>query len=384
MLTNRTLVRINNRPREVNRLPLLAAGGGVLVLGALLYAFGILPLFAVLAVFSGGALLVLLLYTTQKAKMTIKLSYRGKLDDVDDETAARFSEVQEALENLASSERIWCLPVSSKLPKAGKVAPTFEREPARVGLLPTPGIKADVPIWGIGIGEGNLFFFPEGTLFYRNDRYEPVSYNALKMTFSSGHFFEEGDLPSDATVVETVWRYSRPDGSPDPRHRNDNFEIPVVLYNLLDMKGPSGLDLRLMVSNRRVASRFARAFGARDLREKRRKEDPPGVTSGKASERPSSNGHKSQQEDYRSVEDLEKETRLARARKTLGVAKGASAEEIGAAYRELARTHHPDKVASLDPEVREYSEQRMKEINIAYAELKREWNKRASEEARTG
>ena len=204
------------------------------------------------------------------------------------------------------------------------------------------------------------------------------------MTLSSGRFFEEGDLSSDATVVETVWRYSRPDGSPDPRYRNDNFEIPVVLYNLLDIKGPSGLDLRLMVSNRREAARFARTFGARDLREKRRKDSPAGTASGKASGRPSSNGQKEREETYRSAEDLEKEARLARARKTLGVAKGASAEQIGAAYRELARTHHPDKVASLEPEVREYSEQRMKEINIAYAELKREWKDRASEGARAG
>ena len=30
MLTNRTLARINNRPREVDRLPLLAVGGGML------------------------------------------------------------------------------------------------------------------------------------------------------------------------------------------------------------------------------------------------------------------------------------------------------------------------------------------------------------------
>jgi DnaJ-domain-containing protein 1 len=259
-----------------------------------------------------------------------------------------------------------------------------ERDAARVGLLPTPGIKADVSIWGIEAGEGTLFFFPEGTLLHRNDRYEPVTYKALRMTLSSGCYFEEEDLPSDATVVETVWRYSRPDGSPDPRYKNDNFEIPVVLYNLLDIKGPPGRDLRLMVSNRRAAARFARAFGASDLREKRRKDSPPGgATSGKGSGGPSSNGQKDQKEKHRSAEDMEKEARLARARKTLGVAKGASAEQIGAAYRELARTHHPDKVASLEPEVREYSERRMKEINAAYAELKREWNDRTSEEAKT-
>jgi len=102
MLTNRTLARVNNRPRTIGRLTLLAVGGGTLILSALLYAFGILPLFTVLAVL-GGVLLGLLLYVTQKAKMIIYLSYKGKLDD---ETASCFSEVQEALEVLASSEGI--------------------------------------------------------------------------------------------------------------------------------------------------------------------------------------------------------------------------------------------------------------------------------------
>ena len=63
MLTNRTLARINNRPREVGRLPLLAVGGGTLVLAALLYVFEVLPSFAILAVLGGGTLLVLLLYS---------------------------------------------------------------------------------------------------------------------------------------------------------------------------------------------------------------------------------------------------------------------------------------------------------------------------------
>ena len=47
MLTNKTLARINNRPRKIDRLPLLAVGGGTLALmalAALAYALGILPL----------------------------------------------------------------------------------------------------------------------------------------------------------------------------------------------------------------------------------------------------------------------------------------------------------------------------------------------------
>ena len=50
--------------------------------------FEVLPSFAILAVLGGGALLVLLLYRTQKAKTTISLSYKGNLDE---EIASRFS-----------------------------------------------------------------------------------------------------------------------------------------------------------------------------------------------------------------------------------------------------------------------------------------------------
>src|SRR5918995_526768 len=116
MLTNRTLARINNRPRKVSCLPLLAVGGGSLVLAALLYVFAILPSFAALAVVGCGALLVLLLYVTQKAKMTISISYKSKLDE---EISARFSSVREALEDLASSGRIWRLATSARLPQVG-------------------------------------------------------------------------------------------------------------------------------------------------------------------------------------------------------------------------------------------------------------------------
>jgi DnaJ-domain-containing protein 1 len=75
---------------------------------------------------------------------------------------------------------------------------------------------------------------------------------------------------------------------------------------------------------------------------------------------------------------LRRDDSLATALKTLGVVEAAGAEEISAAYRKLAQTHHPDKVAKLKPEVREYSEQRMKEINAAYALLRHQGDGSAS------
>ena len=60
-----------------------------------------------------------------------------------------------------------------------------------------------------------------------------------------------------------------------------------------------------------------------------------------------------------------------RAHQVLGVPLGASRQEISQAYRKLAFMYHPDRVAGMGPEAMEYSEERMKEINAAYAELRR-------------
>jgi len=382
MLTNRTLARINNRPREVGRLPLLAVGGGVIILAALLYVYEVFPPLATLAVIGGGALLVLLLYLRQKAKMTIRLTYKGNLSD---EVTSRFSSVREALEGLASSGRIWRLPDSAKLPKAGEVAPSPEREPAKVGLLPTPGIKADMPLWGLEAGDESIFFFPEGALIYRDDRYDLLPYKSLKVAYSLGRFFEEEDLPDNATIVESTWRFSRPDGSPDPRYKKDNVEIPVVLYGLLEISTPSIPKVRLEVSDRLAAARFARTFGAKvSTEEPKEKKTGHGEEHRRADRDSRRSSSKEGREERRYAEILDREARLATARRALGVSKKAGAEEISAAYRKLARTHHPDKVANLEPEVREYSEQRMKEINAAYAEFKRYWNDPAPEGARVG
>jgi len=56
--------------------------------------------------------------------------------------------------------------------------------------------------------------------------------------------------------------------------------------------------------------------------------------------------------------------------RVLGLAAGASAEEIRQAYRELAAKYHPDKVEHLGEEFRRLAEQRFKQIQAAYQELK--------------
>ena len=53
----------------------------------------------------------------------------------------------------------------------------------------------------------------------------------------------------------------------------------------------------------------------------------------------------------------------------LGLRKGASANDVKKAYRELAAKYHPDKVSHLGEEFRALAETRFKEINEAYQEI---------------
>jgi DnaJ-domain-containing protein 1 len=142
--------------------------------------------------------------------------------------------------------------------------------------------------------------------------------------------------------------------------------------------------MRLMASDRRAAARFARTFGAEVSTEENGQKAARAEERGRADKDSGRSSSKEGEGEGRSWEILERDATVAAARRALGVTKGTSTQEISAAYRKLARTHHPDKVANLEPEVREYSEQRMKEINAAYAELRRQWNDPAAEGERVG
>lgn len=60
------------------------------------------------------------------------------------------------------------------------------------------------------------------------------------------------------------------------------------------------------------------------------------------------------------------------AYKTLGLDKSASDAEIKAAYRKLAREHHPDKVASMGEQYQTAAKEKFQKIQEAYEMIKKE------------
>lgn len=62
------------------------------------------------------------------------------------------------------------------------------------------------------------------------------------------------------------------------------------------------------------------------------------------------------------------------AYEVLGIQPSATDAEVRSAYRRMAMKHHPDKVATLGPDVQKAAEEKFKQIQEAYETIKRDRN----------
>ena len=348
MLDKKTLTRINDRPQGRDRSVYLALGALVVAAAAALlasYAVGVVLLLA------GGAGAFLLHKRETEARTTV-LTY-----GLDGEAATRFAAVRSACEALSNARKVWRVEGEAKEQGTSSYGAVLSfdagasRHQIEVGPLEMPGISTNLEIWGIKTDVASLFFLPEGVLLFKDDLYRAVSYDSLGIVYRPVRSAEDGEVPDDAEVVGETWQHVKADGSPDIRYPQ-NPRYSVVLYGLLSVTGTDP-GMRLLVSNKAAAVRFARTFG-----------------SGQGEERTQGRGGTAREERARRRAEAEAE-RLGSLLKILGVKNGASQKDIDVAYKKKARMYHPDKVANLAPEVREMAELRMKEINAAYGELKR-------------
>ncbi len=356
MLSKELLAEINAHSRRVRFAPFVAAAAAVGAAAALLLS-GLLA-FAVLLT---GAAATWAVWRLDRERRTTSLFYSpGAAGD-------RFAAVGRACEALSGAGGLW------------RVGGPGGRSRAEVGLLETPGISANISIWGLDVGDSKLLFFPECVLVREGEEYRAVPYASLGVALSA-HSATEEDAPADAEVVEETWRYVREDGGRDLRFSR-NPRLKTVRYALLDLTGAGQPAIRLQASDRVAAARFARALSGAGSQSKA-SSGTSGRAAGPRDAGPRNAGSRStgSQSAARDGSSGEEQSRressraagqvAASAYEVLGIEAGASRREVTAAYRSLAKRYHPDRVADLEGGSRREAETRMKEINAAYAELK--------------
>ena len=345
---------------------------------------------------------------TDRLKRTTHLSY--KLDRV---ARARYTALLKAFECLARSAGIWSQQTQEATHdwkrNAGANA-LITRRPIGVGALQMPGILVNVPVCGFDFGPMKLFFLPDQLFVLQGKRYGAVSYSAIQKSFSEVSFREDGPLPSDAEVVDYTWQFVNKNGGADRRFKY-NRQIPVVRYAALDFACSDGLHIKLQVSNFQAALEFAESWDtafrgtvgqktsghtqhrnqgtnqrydqqhAADAARRQSEEDARRRVAEEARRKAEENGRRQaeQEERARTEQDAShtanNSDRMPKSSwDVLGIRPDASLNEITTAYRQKAKQYHPDRVEGLGSEFKQLADERTKEINAAYAELKSHFN----------
>lgn len=338
MLSKKFLQEVNERPRGRGWAPLVALGAlAVAAVAGFLVSWSVAG--GVLVVGLGAAFV---LHRNHAASQTRKVIYELGGDR---RMAEHFACVGKACEILSASEKVWRRYNPGDSP--GKPAASEKRTMVRVGRLEKPGIETNVEVWGMDSGETAVYFFPEAVLILEDDLYRAFSYKSLTVNFVSEKVAEQGEIPSDAEVLGETYLYTLSDGEPDRRF-GSNPRLPEVLYGDLDLSAGGWKGMSVRVSKESAAAQFVLAFiGDQD---------------------PERHEHR------RGVRPAEGRGQPNKTHEVLGVPAEATKVEITAAYRRMARTYHPDKTANFLPEFRDLADQRMKDVNAAYAKLRRTAN----------
>ena len=134
----------------------------------------------------------------------------------------------------------------------------IRRKPIRLSVCSPPYLKTNVPVLCVPVGTQRLYLLPDRILAYDSHGIGAVSFQDLSLTAEPTRFIETDGIPRDAKVVDRTWTFVNKSGGPDRRFQN-NRELPIVLYEELNIRSISGLNERLQFSVAGASSGFIAA-----------------------------------------------------------------------------------------------------------------------------
>lgn len=182
--------------------------------------------------------------------------------DFDREMQRAFESLHESFNHLRKAHATWNVhataDVYDRKRNAGASA-VIERKAIRLSCDAPPFVKTNIPVPKIPAGRETLYLFPDRILVFTSSGVGAVAFRDLRVDRSQTRFIEDGHVPRDAQVVDHTWRYVNKDGSPDRRF-NDNRQLPIALYEELNLTSGSGLNEVFQYSKVDIAEQFERAL----------------------------------------------------------------------------------------------------------------------------
>jgi len=170
-------------------------------------------------------------------------------------TTASYKGLAAAFEALADCDAVWDATVESR-PTRGKeraaAAESFSRTRVRIGFSTWELVKCRYPVGKMEAASGRSIFLYPGFLVVGDtaSEFDLLEYDQLELSLSKSEFIEEEDVPADAEAWE------------DPDNERPRDASPIVLYGVLGMRAPIGLNQTYIVSSYARAVDFVLALEA--------------------------------------------------------------------------------------------------------------------------
>ncbi len=277
-----------------------------------------------------------------------------------DETATRkYQALKALLDELRKSQRLWRIEMIDHTydwKRNAGASHLLQRRNARIAQENALYLKTSVVPLCLDINQQKLYFLPDRLYIFQQGRFGAVEYADLMIEVDSTRFIESEGVPGDADIVDKTWQYVNKNGSPDRRF-NNNRELPVARYGVVNLHSSQGLNVVLHISSIKQTEHFFRAW-----------------QNWKGSAQPF---HPSPQQRTRPQAPPPPRPRFSTpptlhpCYATLGLTPTCTRGEAETKYREQALAYHPDRVNHLAPEFRLLAHQKMTQINLAYEEIKR-------------
>lgn len=303
-----------------------------------------------LAVMGTGGYYSWKIHKGDQLKRTTPLFY-----ELEESAVAKFRNIQQACATLAQSAGIWRVNTNQHTwdqKRNAGATNLITRQPISVVKEQPPYIATNVEVWSLKLGSQNLYFLPDYIFVFQNGQYGAVSYQNFGVSFSITQYIESQGVPRDTQIVDYTWQYVNKKGGPDRRF-NNNRQIPVVQYGFVQLTSSTGLNIHLHGSNVAHAKTFANVL-------------QPGFSNNSYYRETKYSNTNNFGGSSATVND-----KIKIAYEVLGVPFNTSPEQVRSAYLQMAKMYHPDRLSGLAPEFIDMAQERMKEINEAYEQLKR-------------
>jgi hypothetical protein len=183
-----------------------------------------------------GVVLVLAAAYRDKIRRTVVIMY-----DLDDASERAFSLLCESFDKIAGCSKIWNINTTRAerdWKRHAGAQRIIERASAKFAYSVPSLVKTNANIPSIVGGKQSIYFFPDIALIKQGRHVGGVSYSELRVNWGVSIFVEDQSVPRDSIIDGHTWQYVNKSGGPDRRF-NNNRQVPIVRYQLMEVLGPN-------------------------------------------------------------------------------------------------------------------------------------------------